>query len=206
MQTKVERETVRISQRKISKTNVLTKVAVLSSIAYIMMLIEFPVPFAPGFLKMDFSDIPALVASFAISPIAGVMVELLKNIIKLVTNTKTGGVGELGNFLVGASFVFTAGYFYKIKRERKYAVIGCLVATIVMTITAAAFNNFILIPFYAQIMPIEAIVSMGSVITDRIHDVPFLVLYGITPFNIFKGLVISLITILIYKKIRPLIK
>ncbi len=205
MQTQTNTETIS-TQRRLSRTNVLTKVAVLSSIAYVMMLLEFPLPFAPGFLKMDFSDIPALVASFAIGPAAGVMVELLKNIIKFFTNTKTGGVGELGNFLVGASFVFTAGYFYKIKHEKKYAIIGCLAATVIMTIIAAAFNNFILIPFYAQIMPVDAIVAMGSAITNKIHDVPSLVLYGITPFNIFKGLVISIVTILIYKKIRPLIK
>ncbi len=205
MQTQTKFDTT-APQRKLSRTNVLTKVAVLSSIAYVVMLLEFPVPFAPGFLKMDFSDIPALVASFALGPAAGVMVELLKNIIKFITGTKTGGVGELGNFLVGASFVFTAGYFYKIKRARKYAIIGCLVATAVMTVVAAAFNNFILIPFYSHIMPVDAIVAMGSVITNKIHDVPSLVLYGITPFNIFKGLVISGITILIYKKIRPLIK
>lgn len=189
-----------------SKTSVLVKTAVLSAIAYIIMMFEFPLPFAPAFLKLDFSDIPPLIASFALGPWVGVAVELIKNVLKFITNTHTGGVGELGNFLVGASFVLTAGYVYRLKKGKKFAVIACLCATVAMTLVAVVFNNFILIPFYSKVMPIEAIIAMGSAVTPKIQDVFTLVLYGITPFNLFKGIVISGITMGIYKRIKPLLR
>lgn len=204
MQTKINSATKK--PRANEKTSILAKAAILSAIAYIVMLIEFPLPFAPAFLKLDFSDIPALIAAFAIHPVVGVLVQLVKNILHFITKTSTGGVGELGNFLVGASFVFVAGYIYRLNRTKKNALIGCIAATIVMTATAAIFNLLVLIPFYANIMPIETIVAMGSAITSKITDVNSLVLYGITPFNIFKGVVISGVTMYLYPKIRVLIK
>ncbi len=204
MQTKINSATKK--PRANEKTSILAKAAVFSAIAYIVMLIEFPLPFAPAFLKLDFSDIPALIAAFAIHPVVGVLVQLVKNILHFITKTSTGGVGELGNFLVGASFVFVAGYIYRLNRTKKNALIGCIAATIVMTATAAIFNLLVLIPFYANIMPIETIVAMGSAITSKITDVNSLVLYGITPFNIFKGVVISGVTMYLYPKIRVLIK
>lgn len=204
MQTKINSATKK--PRANEKTSILAKAAVFSAIAYIVMLIEFPLPFAPAFLKLDFSDIPALIAAFAIHPVVGVLVQLVKNILHFITKTSTGGVGELGNFLVGASFVFVAGYIYRLNRTKKNALIGCIAATIVMTATAAIFNLLVLIPFYANIMPIETIVEMGSAITSKVTDVNSLVLYGITPFNIFKGVVISGVTMYLYPKIRVLIK
>lgn len=204
MQTKINSATKK--PRANEKTSILAKAAVFSAIAYIVMLIEFPLPFAPAFLKLDFSDIPALIVAFAIHPVVGVLVQLVKNILHFITKTSTGGVGELGNFLVGASFVFVAGYIYRLNRTKKNALIGCIAATIVMTATAAIFNILVLIPFYANIMPIETIVAMGSAITSKITDVNSLVLYGITPFNIFKGVVISGVTMYLYPKIRVLIK
>ncbi len=204
MQTKINSATKK--PRANEKTSILAKAAVFSAIAYIVMLIEFPLPFAPAFLKLDFSDIPALIVAFAIHPVVGVLVQLVKNILHFITKTSTGGVGELGNFLVGASFVFVAGYIYRLNRTKKNALIGCIAATIVMTATAAIFNLLVLIPFYANIMPIETIVAMGSAITSKITDVNSLVLYGITPFNIFKGVVISGVTMYLYPKIRVLIK
>lgn len=204
MQTKINSATKK--PRANEKTSILAKAAVFSAIAYIVMLIEFPLPFAPAFLKLDFSDIPALIVAFAIHPVVGVLVQLVKNILHFITKTSTGGVGELGNFLVGASFVFVAGYIYRLNRTKKNALIGCIAATIVMTATAAIFNILVLIPFYANIMPIETIVAMGSAITSKITDVNSLVLYGITPFNIFKGVVISGIAMYLYPKIRVLIK
>ncbi len=204
MQTKINSATKK--PRANEKTSILAKAAVFSAIAYIVMLIEFPLPFAPAFLKLDFSDIPALIVAFAIHPVVGVLVQLVKNILHFITKTSTGGVGELGNFLVGASFVFVAGYIYRLNRTKKNALIGCIAATIVMTATAAIFNILVLIPFYANIMPIETIVEMGSAITSKVTDVNSLVLYGITPFNIFKGVVISGIAMYLYPKIRVLIK
>lgn len=192
--------------KRVSRTSVIAKTSILAAIAYILMIFDFPLPMFPAFLKIDFSEIPALIGTFALGPAAGVSIELIKNILHLVTKTSTGGVGELGNFIVGATFVWSAGFIYKHYKTRTSAIIGCLVGTLAMTAVAYLFNIYVLIPFYANIMPIDAIIAMGSAITSKIHDIPSLVLYGVTPFNIFKGILISLITMLIYKRIKPLLK
>ena len=195
-----------LKQKRTSRTSIIAKTSILASIAYILMIFDFPLPMFPAFLKIDFSEIPALIGTFALGPVAGVSIELIKNILHLVTKTSTGGVGELGNFIVGATFVWSAGFIYKHYKTRTSAIIGCLVGTLAMTAVAYLFNIYVLIPFYANIIPIDAIIAMGSAITSKIHDIPSLVLYGVTPFNIFKGILISLITMLIYKRIKPLLK
>lgn len=187
-------------------TRSLVKIGMLSAIAYIIMFIEFPIPIFPAFLKLDFSDIPALIGGFAISPVAGVLIQLIKNLLHFITKTSTGGVGELGNFIVGGVYVFVASHIYKSHHNKKGAILGCIAGTVLMTIAGGIFNLYVLIPFYANIMPVEAIVSMGSAITSLIHDVPTLVLYGIVPFNIVKGIIVSMVTILIYKRVSPLLK
>lgn len=188
------------------ETKSIVKVGMLSAIAYIAMFLEFPIPIFPAFLKLDISDIPALIGGFAISPLAGVLIQFIKNLIHFITKTSTGGVGELGNFIVGAAYVFAASYIYKKHHNKKGALIGCIVGTIAMTIAGGIFNLYVLLPFYSKIMPVEAIVAMGSAITNLIHDLPTLVLYGIVPFNIFKGIVVSVLTMGIYKKVSVLLK
>ena len=188
------------------QTSSIVKIGMLSAIAYIAMFLEFPIPIFPAFLKLDISDIPALIGGFAISPIAGILIQFIKNLIHFITTTSTGGVGELGNFIVGSAYVFAASYIYKKHHNKKGALIGCAVGTIAMTIAGGIFNLYVLLPFYSKIMPVEAIVAMGSAITNLIHDLPSLVLYGIVPFNIFKGIVVSVITIGIYKKVSVLLK
>ncbi|MGB5824705.1 MAG: ECF transporter S component [Proteocatella sp.] len=195
-----------LRQTKKIGTRALVKIGMLSAIAYIIMFIEFPIPIFPAFLKLDFSDIPALIGGFAISPIAGVLIQLVKNLLHFITKTSTGGVGELGNFLVGGVYVFVASHIYKNHHNKKGAILGCIAGTLIMTVAGGIFNLYVLIPFYANIMPVEAIISMGSAITARIHDVPTLVLYGIVPFNIVKGIVVSMVTILVYKRVSPLLK
>lgn len=196
----------KVNLSRVQKTSALVKTAILGAIAFILMALDFPLPMFPGFLKLDFSEIPALVGAFAMGPAAGVAIQVIKNVLHLVTKTQTGGVGELGNLIVGASLVWTAGMVYRKHKTKKSAVIGCMLGTALMTGVAMFFNTYVLIPFYANIMPIDAIIAMGSVITDKIHDIPSLVLYGVTPFNIFKGSLISVITMLIYKRIKPLLK
>ena len=184
-------------------THAIVKIAILGAIAFGIMLIQFPIPIFPAFLKIDLSDVVALVGGFAIGPVAGVVVQLIKVLLHFIIRTSTGGVGELANFIIGASFVFPAAFIYHMKKDKKHALVGLIVGTITMTIAGALANIYILIPFYANIFPIEAIINMGTVINENITDVNSLVLYGITPFNIFKGIIISLVTMLIYKKISP---
>jgi riboflavin transporter FmnP len=183
----------------------MTKVAILSVIAFLIMYIEFPIVFFPAFLKIDLSDLPALIAGFALGPVAGIMVELIKNLLHLF-QTSTGGVGELANFVIGVALVGPASAIYYRDKSRKSAIIGMLVGIVSMAIVGALANYFVLIPFYQNFMPIDAIIAMGQQANAAIVDVRTLVIYGVVPFNLLKGFVIMVITALIYKKISPLLK
>lgn len=186
------------------KLNQLIKVALLGAIAYVLMFLEFRVPFMPEFLKVDISDLPAVIAAFAIGPIAGAGVELIKNMLHLM-QTSTGGVGELANFLVGAAIVVTAGWYYKRNHSFKGAVIGLSLGVLMMALVGALANYFILLPFYAKIMPFEVIIDMSAAVNGSIVDKMTLVLYAIIPFNLMKGVAVSLLTLLIYKRVSPLL-
>lgn len=187
------------------KTSLITKVSVLSVIAYVLMFIEVPILIFPGFLKLDISDVPAILGAFALGPVAGVLIELVKNILHWITRTSTGGVGELANFIVGCAWIIPAALIYKMHKSRKYAIGGMIVGTIAMAVIGGIMNYYVMIPFYAKIMPIQVILDMGAAANPLIVDLKTLILYGIVPFNIFKGVIISIVTVLIYKKVSPII-
>ncbi|CAH2211919.1 ECF transporter S component [Tepidibacter aestuarii] len=194
------------TKKNLFTTPVLVKIAILSVISYLIMFIEFPIVFAPGFLKLDFSDMPAIIGGFALGPVAGLFIELIKNLLHFVTKTDTGGVGEIANFLIGGAFVFISSGIYHLRKTKKNAIIGCLIATIGMSIVGALANQYLLIPFYANMFPIDAIVQMGTVVNKNIVDVKTLIYYGVVPFNIFKGIVMSVATAVLYKKVSCIIK
>ncbi|MBS4534631.1 ECF transporter S component [Clostridium sp. D2Q-14] len=186
----------------------LTKTAVLSVLAFLIMFIEVPMWFAPPFLKVDFSDIPALIGAFALGPMTGVVIELLKNILHIaLKGTTTVGVGELANFIVGSIFVCIASIMYYKNKNFKSAIIGLILGTIAMTLVAAIANYLFLLPFYAKFYgtPIESFVEMGAAVNKYVSDVKSLVIFAITPFNILKGIMISVVTIPLYKRISPLL-
>lgn len=190
------------------KTKWLVKVGMLSAVAFLLQLLEFPLGIFPAFLQIDFSDVPALLAGFSLGPAAGVVVELIKNILHLLLkNSGTGGVGELANFLIGSAIVVPAALLYKRKHTRRMAINGLIAGTAVMTIVGVLANLYILIPFYSSAfgMPIEAIVAMGTEVNSAVIDLTTLVLYGIVPFNLLKGLMVSIVTILIYKRLSPIL-
>jgi riboflavin transporter FmnP len=189
-----------------SRTTFITRVAILSAAAFALNYIEFPVPFFPAFLQLDFSDIPALIGAFALGPSAGIIVELIKNILHLIFKWNIGSpVGELANFIVGIALVGTAGFIYKNKKTKQNAVKGMVIGIIVMAVAGGIMNYFVLLPFYTRFMPIEAIIEMGAAVNDRITTLKDIVIYAIIPFNIFKGIIISVITALLYKKLSPVI-
>lgn len=191
-----------------SRVRKMTKVAMLSALATILMLppLEMLLPFMPPFLKMDFSDLPALVGAFALGPVSGIIIELFKNLIHL-TMTQSFGVGELANFVVGTVFVATAGYIYKFKRTKGRAILGMLFGTLAMTIASVIMNYFVMLPFYATLfgMSMNDIVAMTTKVNGLVNDVKTLIVFVFVPFNLFKGLVVSLITALFYKRISPLL-
>lgn len=186
----------------------LVKISLLSAMAFILMLIELPIPIFPAFLKIDLSDLPALVGAFALGPIAGVVVEGLKVLLNLVFHgTTTAGVGELANFLIGASFVFTAGIIYKRNRTKGNAIKGLIAGTLIMTVIGAVINYTFLIPVYATAfhVPLNVIIGMGTKVNSNITDLKTLVLFAIVPFNLIKGAAVSFVTAVIYKKISVIL-
>ena len=141
-----------------SRTRKITVTGMLSAIAFILMYIDFSVPFMPSFIKMDISELPALIGSFALGPIPGVVICLIKNLLHLMRTT-TGGVGELSNFILGASFVFTAGMIYKKNNTKKGALIGSVLGAAIMAVISIVTNYYIVYPIYTNFMPMDAIPS-----------------------------------------------
>lgn len=185
----------------------IAKVALLSAIAYVLMMLEFPLPLMPDFLKFDFSEIASLLAAFSMGPLAGVMVCLLKNLLHLpFSNTMM--IGELANFLIGASFVGTAGLIYGRHKTKKAAMLSMAAGTIAMTLVGSLFNFWINIPFYVQVMgfPLEAIIGLSQAAGNTlVHDMNSLILWVFVPFNLFKGGLVSILVSLMYKKVSPLL-
>lgn len=193
-----------------NKTRKLVEIGMLGAIATVLMLFEFPIPFiAPPFYELDFSEVPVLVGAFALGPMAGATIELVKILINLLINgTATAFVGEIGNYLLGCSFIIPAALIYKKHKSKKNALIAMIIGTIAMTVFGCFLNAYILLPTYATAfgMPIDAIVGMGSAINANINDVMTFVIIAVAPFNIIKGVVVSVITLLIYKHISPILK
>ncbi|MFI3208544.1 MAG: ECF transporter S component [Eubacteriales bacterium] len=183
----------------------IAQIGMLAAIAVILMLFQIPLPFAPAFYQIDLSEVPVLIGSFAMGPIAGMMIELVKILLNLLINgTKTAGVGEVANFLIGCALCMPAGIIYRMNKTKKNAVIGLVVGTIFMTVVGSLLNAYVLLPAYALAfqMPIDGLVAMGSAINGNITDLMTFVLYAVAPFNLLKGVVVSVIVLVSYKKIR----
>jgi len=184
----------------------LVKVGILSAMAAILMFFELPVPMMPMFLKLDISELPAVIAAFSLGPLAGVLVELIKNLIH-ITNTQTLGIGECANFLVGAAFLVPSGYLYKKRTDYQGALFALATGIFCMIIFASVLNYFILLPLYQYALhfPLERVIALGSAANPHISDLKTFITFAIAPFNAIKGVVISLFALLIYKKVLPLL-
>lgn len=195
-------------RRRFSDTRYITYVALFSAMAGALMLLEIPLFFAPSFYKMDLSELPVMICTFYLGPVAGVVSELIKIILKLVLKgTTTAFVGDFANFAVGCSFVLPASIVYHVKRGKRSALFGLITGTLIMTVFGSMFNALFLIPKFAQLfhMDLSAIVEMGTKVNRAIVNLPTLVLYAVVPFNLLKGVVVSLLTFLLYKRITPLL-
>lgn len=193
------RKTAVLSVRTISMT------AMLSAVAYLLAFVEFPVPLSPSFARMDLSDLPALIGAFAFGPLSGLLIELVKNALQLMT-TSTGGIGEIANFLMGASYVVAAGVLYKRHKTKKTALLACIAASFVMGAAAALANYFILLPLFETFMPLDQLIASFAEFLPFIHTKLDVVLFNAFPFNLLKGLVIGGVTMLIYKKLTLVLK
>ncbi len=190
---------------KNSNTRKLVMTGMFSAIAYILFFIQFAVPFMPGFIKMDISELPALIGAFALGPVEGVIICLVKNVIHLL-QTSTGGVGELSNFLLGAFFVFPAGMIYKHNKSRKSAIIGCLVGAVFMAIGSIVTNYFLVYPIYTKFMPMDAIIEAYKAINPKVDSLMACLVMFNMPFTFVKGMLSVVVTLLVYKRLSPIIK
>lgn len=170
-----------------------------------------PYLFAPGFYKMDFSELPILVGSFAFGPVAGVMMEFVKILLKLcIKGTSTAFIGDLANFVVGCSLIIPASAVYSFKKTKKSAIIACIVGTLVMTVFGTAFNAVYLLPAFSKFygMPLDAILAMGAEVNPLAKEgsIVSFVVACVAPMNLIKGTLVSVVTLLIYKPLSPIIK
>lgn len=187
----------------IQNVRILTMTAALSAISFVLAFFEFPVPLSPSFARMDLSDLPALIGAFAYGPISGILIELVKNALQFLTSS-TGGIGELANFIMGSSFVVTAGLIYKLHKTKRTALIACLVASVVMGITAAIVNYFILLPVFEAFMPLDQLIASFGEFIPFIKTKLDVVLFNAFPVNLLKGIGISIVTMLLYKRLTPI--
>lgn len=185
----------------------LIKISLLSVMAFLLMYIELPIPIFPEFLKIDISDLPALLGAFALGPIAGVVIELFKNILHGMLAGKTAFVGELANFLVGSSLVLVAGYIYKARKSKGGAIVALLSGVVCMSIFAGLLNYFVILPLYETVLgfPVTAVVGMGSKLNNKIVDLNSFIIWSIIPFNFIKGIVVSSVTLALYKSVSPIL-
>lgn len=192
-------------------TRKMAVIGMFSALSTILMLFEVPLPFAPPFYKLDFSELPILVGTFAFGPMAGVMMEFIKIFLKVcVKGTSTALVGELANFSVGCSFILPASAVYAFRKTKKNAIVACVAGTLVMTIFGTAFNAVYLLPAFSKLygMPLEAILEMGVAVNPLVKsgDILSFVAACVAPLNLLKGASVSVVTLLVYKPLSPIIK
>ena len=190
-------------------THNLTVAAMLSAVAFILMFIEFPIPMLiPAFIKMDFSDLPALLGAFALGPVYGVIISFMKNLLHIVIKgTSTACVGELSNFILGAIFSAVAGYLYKHHKSRKTAIIGAVAGAVAMGVLSVPSNYFVVYPAYVQFyhMPLEAILGMYQAILPSADSlIKCLIIFNL-PFTLVKGLLDAVLCMVIYKPLSPIL-
>ncbi len=189
----------------ISSARYMTMTAMLSAVAFVLMFLEFSVPIMPSFIKLDISELPALIGSFAFGPLCGCLVCLVKNVLHLFI-TSTGGIGELSNLILGVAFVLPAGLIYKFKKNRKSALIGSLVGAATMGVVSVASNYFLVYPAYYNFMDEGMVLAAYQAIVPSMDSILECLVCFNMPFTFVKGLFSVLITFLVYKRISPILK
>ena len=196
-------------RKSLSSTHYISYTAIFACMAGVLMLVEIPLFFAPSFYELDLSELPVLICTFLLGPVAGVVTEFLKVVIKLVLKgTSTAFVGDFANFVVGCALILPASIVYHFRRTRKSALVGMIVGTVILTAFGSLFNAVYLLPRFAALygMPLDAIIGLGTQVNPAINSVSTLVLFAVVPFNLLKGIVVSLLTFLLYKRIAKLLK
>ncbi len=196
-------------KRKVSPARRVSIIGICAAIATVLHILDFPLLFlAPGFYKLDFSELPVLLCGFYLGPTATVICEGVKILLKLILkSTSTAFVGDLANFVVGCSFVLPATIWYHAHKSKHSAIIGLILGTLSMSVFGSAFNAVYLLPKFAELygMPLDTIISMGAEIHSGVQNVTSFVILCVAPLNLFKGTTVSILTMLLYKRVaRPL--
>lgn len=179
--------------------------AVLAAVATVLMFLSFSVPVIPSFVKMDFSELPALIAAFSMGPLSGIAVCLVKNLVNVLISS-SAGVGELCNFLLGVAFVLPAGLIYKKRNSRMGALAGSLAGAAAMALFSLPLNYFLVYPAYSLIISMDEVLQLYQAINPNVHSLFDALLWFNTPFTFVKGLLDVAVTFLIYKRLSPIIK
>lgn len=193
-----------------SKTSIryMARVAVLTAIAAVLMLWEFPLWFAPGFYKLDVSEAVILMGGFALGPGAAILIEFLKNLINILLNgTTTAYIGEMANFITGCAFVVPAAVIYKYHKNKKSALISMVAASLSLMVIGSLLNYFVLIPAFSRFynLPVEDIIGMGAAVNPLVTDLKSLVVWAVAPFNLVKGVLCSTLAMLLYKRVSKIL-
>ncbi len=197
---------IAVPASRVSRTHKLVVTAMLGAVAFVLQLLEFPIPFLiPSFVQMDFSELPALLATFSIGPVSGVSVCLIKNVVKVIFKTTTGGVGELCNFLIGAGLVVPAGLIYRKMKSRKGALIGALAGALCMGVLSIPINYFISYPIYTAFMPLDVIIGMYQELIPSVNGLLSCLVIFNMPFTMLKGLLVTALCVLVYNPLSPLL-
>jgi riboflavin transporter FmnP len=184
-------------------------IGLFSAVSAVLMLWEIPIFFAPGFYKLDFSELPIMIITFAFGPAAGVFTEFCKILINLFINgTDTVFVGELANFIIGCSFLLPASFLYEWHKTKKRAMVSLIAGTLSMTIIGSLFNAFYLLPAFSKLygIPLDQLIAMGTAVNPGISNIATFVCLAVAPFNLIKGILISVLTLLLYKPLSPIMK
>lgn len=187
-----------------SMTRKVAVTGVLAAAAFVLQYLEIVIPFMPSFIKFDFSDLPALLGSFALGPVSGVLIELIKNLLHSAVS-RSFGIGEISNFILGAVFVAVAGVIYRKHKTKKAAIIGSVAGAAVMALVSFPSNLFIVYPVYYKFWPEEVVLGLYQAILPAVKSVPEALLIFNMPFTFVKGMISVLITFLIYKPLSPLL-
>ncbi|MBQ6221893.1 MAG: ECF transporter S component [Solobacterium sp.] len=191
-----------------SRVKLLTKIAILGTISFILMAFDFPIPMIPVFYKIDFSEVFILIGGFALGPMPAAVIEALKVILKLlIKGTDTAYIGDIANFIIGCALVIPASWIYHRNKTRKGAITGMITGVLIMTVIGVIVNYFVLLPAYSYFyhLPMDKLIGMGTALIPLIKDKLTFVLLATTPFNLIKGFLVSLLTTLVYKRVSPLL-
>lgn len=203
-QAKKPEQKNRAAKKSRMSVSMITKIALLSAVAGVLMLFEAPLWFAPSFYKLDLSELAVMMGGLTMGPLAAALIELMKILLNFVLNgTITGGVGEVGNLLVGCAFVVPAAFVYQKWHNRKGMIVGMLTGIICLVLLGSVVNYFVLLPVYSVVygQPLEAFIAMGHALNPAIVDLKTFILFAVAPFNLLKGVIISVLTALLYNRV-----